>query len=51
MKQKIAEWLNIGEGGEWYEPHITNRDLIYICIITLILSVIIIFSCWIIINI
>ena len=28
-------WLNKGEGGEWYEPHVTNRDLITILAVTL----------------
>jgi len=24
------KWLNKGEGGEWYEPYIANKDLILI---------------------
>ena len=43
----IKKWLNKGEGGEWYEPFITNEDLIYIVIITLIVSSIIITGGWI----
>ena len=44
--KKIKNRLDKGDGGEWYEPYITNRDMIYIGIITLILSSIIIFGCW-----
>ena len=42
---KIKEWLNKGDGGEWYEPYVTNRDLIIIGLITLIVSGIIILGC------
>ena len=31
---KKGNWLDKGEGGEWYEPFITNRDTIQIAIIT-----------------
>jgi hypothetical protein len=43
---KIKEWLNKGDGGEWYEPYVTNRDLIIIGLITLIVSGIIILGCY-----
>ena len=35
-------WLDRGEGGEWYEPHVTNKDLLAILGITLFGSVLII---------
>lgn len=44
---KLNEWLDKGEGGEWYEPYVTNRDLVMIGIITTIVSSIIIGGCWI----
>ena len=43
---KFKDWLDKGEGGEWYEPYITNRDLVIIGAITLIVSGIIILGCW-----
>lgn len=37
MRQKIISWLNKGDGGYTpYEPYITNRDMIWINIGTLI---------------
>jgi hypothetical protein len=39
---KIRNWINKGEGGEWYEPFVTNEDLVYIGIITAIVCTIII---------
>ena len=45
---KLKEWLDKGEGGEWYEPYVTNRDLVMIGIITTIVSIIIITGCWVI---
>jgi hypothetical protein len=32
---KWNDWLDKGEGGEWYEPHLTNRDVLMIIGITL----------------
>jgi len=43
---KLNEWLDKGEGGEWYEPYVTNRDLVIIGIITAIVGSIIIGGCW-----
>jgi hypothetical protein len=43
--RKVQEWLNKGEGGEWYEPYVTNRDLVIIGIITSIACSIIIIGC------
>jgi hypothetical protein len=43
---KLKEWLDKGEGGEWYEPYVTNRDLVFIGIITAIVCGIIITGCW-----
>ena len=42
---KLKEWLDKGEGGEWYEPYVINRDLIMIGIITAIVGGIIIIEC------
>ena len=28
--KKINDWLDKGDGGEWYEPYVTNRDMIFI---------------------
>lgn len=44
-KQSSIEWLDKGDGGEWYEPYVTNGDIIFIGIITAIVSIIIIFGC------
>ena len=41
-KQTAVEWLNKGEGGEWYEPYINNRGLIQIGAITFITSIMIV---------
>jgi hypothetical protein len=43
--KKILKWLNKGDGGEWYEPYVTNKDMVHICLITIIVSTIIIFGC------
>ena len=32
---KWNDWLDKGEGGEWYEHHVTNRDVLIIMGITL----------------
>lgn len=42
---KIREWLDKGDGGEWYEPYVTNGDCVYIWILTLIGSGIIMGGC------
>jgi hypothetical protein len=34
--KKINDWLKRGDGGEWYEPYVTNEDCVYIGIITTI---------------
>lgn len=36
------KWLDSGDGGEWYEPFVSNLDLIIILAITLLVSSIII---------
>jgi len=33
IKTKIKEWLDKGEGGEFYESYVTNRDVLYTMII------------------
>ena len=42
---KKENWLDKGDGGEWFEPYITNRDMIYIAIVTSIICSIIILCC------
>ena len=46
LRDKFEQWLDKSDGGEWYEPYVTNTDIIYIGIITLIVSGIIILGCW-----
>ena len=44
---KFKEWLSKGDGGYTpYEPYVTNKDLLCISIVTLILSVMIIIGCY-----
>jgi hypothetical protein len=44
---KLKQWLARGDGGySWYEPYITNRDVLFIGIITAIGCSIIISGCW-----
>jgi hypothetical protein len=45
---KFKEWLDKGEGGQWYEPYVTNRDLLFVGIITAIGCSIIITAGWVI---
>jgi hypothetical protein len=40
----MKQWLDKGDGGEWYEPYVTNKDLLTIAILTLIMSSTIIFG-------
>lgn len=35
-KFKYKEWKDKGEGGEWYEPYVTNGDLILMAKIYLV---------------
>jgi hypothetical protein len=42
MKQTAVEWLHKGEGGEWYEPYISNKDLIQIGTITFVTCIMIV---------
>ena len=41
----MKKWLDKGDGGQWYEPYVTNRDLIYIGILTTMVSCVIIIGC------
>ena len=41
-KQTTVEWLNKGEGGEWYEPYIDNKGLIQIGAVTFIICIMIV---------
>jgi len=29
----VKKWWDKGEGGEWYEPYVTNGDVVVCCII------------------
>ena len=42
---KKENWLDKGDGGEWYEPYVTNRDIVTIFWIAIIVSLIIILGC------
>lgn len=47
MRNKFISWLNKGHGGYTpYEPYITNRDILWINIGTLIICGIIILGCY-----
>jgi hypothetical protein len=50
-KQIIIEWLNKGDGGSWYEPYVTNKDLVLISFVTILSCAIIILGCILISNI
>ena len=41
-KPMDSNWLNKGEGGDWYESHVTNGDLLTILAVTLLGSGIIV---------
>jgi len=44
MRNKFRNWLDKGDGGEWYEPYVTNRDVLFIGALTLITNGIIILA-------
>ena len=46
MCNKIKKWLDKGEGGQFYEPYITNGDAILIAILTIPFSILIILGCY-----
>lgn len=46
MINKIKQWLNKGEGGEFYEPYVTNRGVLQIMIITIIANILIGLGCY-----
>lgn len=37
-----SNWLNRGEGGDWYEPYVTNGDVLRIVAFTIMISGIIV---------
>jgi hypothetical protein len=45
MRNKIKKWLDKGEGGQFYEPYVTNGDVIILMMLTMIVSVMIILGC------
>lgn len=47
IMKNIKDWLDKYDGGEWFEPYVTNRDIVFIGTITAIVSGVIIFGCWI----
>lgn len=32
----VKKWWHKGEGGEWYEPYVTNGDVVICCFIGII---------------
>lgn len=46
MINKIKQWLNKGEGGEFYESYVTNRGVLQIMTITIIVSTFIVLGCY-----
>ena len=46
MRNKFISWLDKGEGGYFYEPYVTNRDLLWISLGTLLICGIIILGCY-----
>jgi hypothetical protein len=46
MCNKIKKWLDKGEGGQFYEPYITNGDTTLIAILTILFSILIILGCY-----
>ena len=42
---KKEHWLYKGDGGEWFEPYVTNKDIVRIAIIMIIGCLIIILGC------
>ena len=46
MINKIKQWVNKGEGGQFYEHYVTNRDIVQIIILTIITSASIIMGCY-----
>jgi hypothetical protein len=46
MVEKIKKWHDKGEGGQFYEPYITNGDVVKIIILTIITCTLIIMGCY-----
>ena len=46
MRNKFKNWLDKGDGGDFYEPYVTNRDVIFIGALTSIVCGIIILGCY-----
>ena len=46
MINKIKQWLNKGEGGEFYEHYVTNGDVVPIMILVILFSTLIILGCY-----
>lgn len=42
MLNKIKQWLDKGGGGEWFEPYVTNKDIILITVLTVLFGTLII---------
>ena len=38
----MAQQTDNGEGGEWFEFHVTNKDIVLICAVTFIACILII---------
>lgn len=44
MIERIKNWLDQGEGGDFYESYVTNRDVLVIMGTVLLISSIMIFA-------
>jgi hypothetical protein len=42
MLNKIKQWLDKGGGEEWFEPYVTNKDIILITVLTFLFGALII---------
>ena len=42
MLNKIKQWLDKGSGGKWFEPYVTNKDIILITVLTVLFGALII---------
>ena len=43
--KRLKRWWNKGDGGEWYEPYITNGDVVTILLSSITIFLLIFFIC------
>ena len=46
MSKKLKNWFDKGDGGNFYEPYVTNKDVLFIYALTLIVCGIMILGCY-----